>query len=721
MFHDGVIYFFSCSESNYGHYFVTCTDILTALFRNSYEVYLKYLRALEDKLYFSCSFEEDITLLNDVMDKTVAIIEIVTGLDIKTAAEQWKSYLKVNSKYAEKIRDRLNLLRPLSVLLCNIQQIINTVTTNKEVLDDKTRTRHLKLGSFILKIFIKLCDLHKGFLDDCLSLILEMLLLLYSCSKNCGNDGLINQELDTYICIGGAALLNQFFEDEHFFRELHNLFIRRMELPVNQFGMHNVVLIAMKKLVVSQSKAIHDLSAKYPFIEMVITLYNDVGLTIGTNFLLEGKDMYMSTVSVLMAFILSTVSASQYIQIEKLLFECFFSFNCHTALLVSDIVCLIARFTNESICLEMVQYLCETLMFWQVHLDTERPEYVIASATLIRLCKFLTEKSCDVISDKYCQNYASHLSYLLARGFCKRKPIPTLAIPDVSSLKEDYNVFVNKLKISGLRKYVEDKCETHKMYKMLIAGFNTTINEKNTSELGCSWNLFLVNQLLRILPIFLPNLSNTQIIQVLSGLHDLLKHGNTSIRVASANCLQKSAENKLPLDFESKDVCTKIADLYATLLADEDPLICQEAVESYSHFVANTDNKGINTLVLNQDNDVQEFLTLFQQKKITIKPKQRYLLLFHNRKFIYYHKCLKKIQLVDDIPYPPPKKLKHNTEDDFVQSSFCSILKEIKLVKDYLKSHELPVNSKGLLKAIGNEIDEIRNKAFNEETYEEFG
>lgn len=53
--------------------------------------------------------------------------------------------------------------------------------------------------------------------------------------------------------------------------------------------------------------------------------------------------MYMSTVSVLMAFILSTVSASQYIQIEKLLFECFFSFNCHTALLVSDIVCLIAR------------------------------------------------------------------------------------------------------------------------------------------------------------------------------------------------------------------------------------------------------------------------------------------------------------------------------------------------------------------------------------------
>lgn len=200
-----------------------------------------------------------------------------------------------------------------------------------------------------------------------------------------------------------------------------------------------------------------------------------------------------------------------------------------------------------------------------------------------------------------------------------------------------------------------------------------------------------------------------------------MKHGNTSIRVASANCLQKSAENKLPLDFESKDVCTKIADLYATLLADEDPLICQEAVESYSHFVANTDNKGINTLVLNQDNDVQEFLTLFQQKKITIKPKQRYLLLFHNRKFIYYHKCLKKIQLVDDIPYPPPKKLKHNTEDDFVQSSFCSILKEIKLVKDYLKSHELPVNSKGLLKAIGNEIDEIRNKAFNEETYEEFG
>lgn len=82
-------------------------------------------------------------------------------------------------------------------------------------------------------------------------------------------------------------------------------------------------------------------------------------------------------------------------------------------------------------------------MFWQVHLDTERPEYVIASATLIRLCKFLTEKSCDVISDKYCQNYASHLSYLLARGFCKRKPIPTLAIPDVSSLKEDYNVFVS--------------------------------------------------------------------------------------------------------------------------------------------------------------------------------------------------------------------------------------------------------------------------------------
>lgn len=67
------------------------------------------------------------------MDKTVAIIEIVTGLDIKTAAEQWKSYLKVNSKYAEKIRDRLNLLRPLSVLLCNIQQIINTVTTNKVI------------------------------------------------------------------------------------------------------------------------------------------------------------------------------------------------------------------------------------------------------------------------------------------------------------------------------------------------------------------------------------------------------------------------------------------------------------------------------------------------------------------------------------------------------------------------------------------------------------
>lgn len=163
-------------EQLYGDYFCKVNDILTKLYKTAAELQKLFLNFLT-KVQFNREIEEDIELLDSMLIYLYKLSLTLMTVDVKTMAESWKTYAALNGKFSEVIKDRHNIGEPIKKLCDYLLTLLEDILS-KEINDKEIIVKNSKVASFLLKLVIKFCELYNGYVTNCHSSLVNLLIFL---------------------------------------------------------------------------------------------------------------------------------------------------------------------------------------------------------------------------------------------------------------------------------------------------------------------------------------------------------------------------------------------------------------------------------------------------------------------------------------------------------------------------------------------------------------
>ncbi|CAK1552223.1 unnamed protein product [Leptosia nina] len=167
------------SEYIYGANISIAEQQLKDIFRACHELQLTYLMTMEKYYTFNLNEREEFDVLLEALDINLRICDVVQSLDIKTMAEQWKSYTSICEKYSKDLQDKdvySKCIRQLSGMVkSNLKLVLDMPTASGM---EKVVLRHVKVASFGIKISSKMSNIFKTGKND-YDVIVDLLIHLY--------------------------------------------------------------------------------------------------------------------------------------------------------------------------------------------------------------------------------------------------------------------------------------------------------------------------------------------------------------------------------------------------------------------------------------------------------------------------------------------------------------------------------------------------------------
>uniref|UniRef100_A0A0A9YRJ6 Uncharacterized protein n=1 Tax=Lygus hesperus TaxID=30085 RepID=A0A0A9YRJ6_LYGHE len=694
------------SENCYGSYFEESTTILTAFFKKSYEIQMKYYKALEEKIMFSSSFEEDITSLSQVLESVLTITETVVSLDIKTCVDQWKLYARLYSKHISDLKSIIDLSQPLALLTSNVQRILVELTSNQET-TEKSQLKLLKMGNFLLKMVVKLCELSECRFREGMKDLVELLLLLHSCTKTYEMTDDLKEEVRRFICVGSAPLLALLLKEEDFFKAYNNIRNSNEELTaVSKVGMVFLSLTIMKSTV--ERKAL-PFWIDLPLIESVIDLYDSCGLMMDMNSQFEGNDAYSSMISICAAFMIATTDESSFTKLESYLVSKLFNSELHTSVFICDYLCLIGRLTSDTYCLHLATYLSETLKLWP-NQSQHRPEYSIIGSLVHRLWNLLSPTSRKALNIKYTPEEAPHVHFWLGGSNSYAQTVLTkydsfCRHPSVSSF--------NALMASPppLIEYEIDPSD----YELISRTFDFVKNvisfvghRKNSSnhDLWCQ-KVFLYS--LKLLPPLLLTSPAEVITEVLEHLTKLVNSCKDAVKFPVLLFLTKSATNLGKASQTNSPLAHALTSLVLELMESQDQVVSSSTLDVWKTIV----NPQL-TQTLSTDSNLTEkysvIMNAHQQTANSAANSSFYRVLTSLPE--HEHFCVKRdVEYTSNLDVPPAKKFRADNSE----AQFTSILQRLQEDASLLKStcsqrgvsHQTKVQLEAIIEDLTSVVNEM--------------
>ncbi|XP_014261762.1 uncharacterized protein C1orf112 homolog isoform X2 [Cimex lectularius] len=704
------------SENIYGLYFANSTTILTAFFKKSYEVKSKYYKILEDKIYFQATYEDSLTLLLEVLEYICSIAEIVIELDVKSSVDSWRPFGKLAHKYVNNLRDRLCLKTPISLMGGNINQIVILVCKSEAPLDDKDRTKYLKIGSFLLKVIIKLCEAYKNYLADCGETLLRLLLVLYGL-KGTKLDQSVMNDLQRYMTIGASPLICHLIEDSGFYDALEKQRTDVDNLDEKEcFSFFLVVLVLMKQLIVSNPK-IKCIWSNCPLVETAILLYGKCGLDIDINTKLENEPFYSIFISTVSAYIISSYDQAKYSELEINLVKKLFQPEIHVALFVSDLFCSICRLTNNALCFDILCYFCNLLCSWPVNTKC-RPEYTIVGTTTARLFSLLPKKYQHSLKSEY--PVKENLS--LWRWFEKTSDV----IPDISNdfltifnsicdikTLTAYNNLVDMMDIYFKQDDFLEIANSMEIFDGIMTCLNCCSVNCSQDNLTSNWADYLFISLLKFTGSFMTSsktemsLCSSRTLEIFNFLQRFVQSYNASAKIAIARFLQSVTKLRISQCKEETAIFDAVSSLLVRLLNDKDLIVKQTALQSFSS-IARSPNDQVVKTVSKIDNAAQQMLHRYNQNGTDQRYKPCKLV-----GTVYLHKCIKMEEEseIDSllVGLPPAKKQRIDENDLLICQALEEIKKNVKIIKELSSQQSLSVRTKLLLKETLNDLNSVNS------------
>ncbi|BES98292.1 Hypothetical protein NTJ_11107 [Nesidiocoris tenuis] len=582
------------SENAYGVYFEESASILTTFFRKSYEVQTKYYRILEEKIVFSSSFEDDFNCLVGVMEAIVRMSEIVTSLDIKTCVDQWKIYAKLYAKHVPHLKNVVDITRPLHLLINSSLQISNLILENQENSPEKQRLKLLKIGNFLLKMIMRLCELCEFNFRQGWDELLGLLLVLHSCTRTYDLNETVKDELRRFICVGAAPMLTLFVNEDEFFKAYHQVKNSHQDLTVaSKIGLVFLSLSIMKNAVEGKTVEFWNSAA---LIELLFDLHDSAGLEIDWNSNFEGADAYSSMLSICAAYATCVIDESTLPSFENVLISKLFSGQLHTSVFVSDFLCLVGRLTSDQYCSQLVTYLCQGIKSWP-NLSFDRPIYKIVGLTVNRLWKLLGVESKATLRSKFPIESSPHVYYWLQEPDQYGK----ISIEKFNSFCENPSTaaFVSLMSLS-LPTDLPRSVHRGEVQR-IVANFKKIvqfIRSKYTDSPEDTWLLKLLLHMLNMVAAFLKNglIAPPSFAEILADLKLLTDVSDFPIILAIVGVFLSKSTDLTSLSL-TPSIVRSLAAMLIKMLSSEDKFVVSTALEMLQNFKESSSSKEIVLLV----------------------------------------------------------------------------------------------------------------------------
>ncbi|KAJ9589874.1 hypothetical protein L9F63_017029 [Diploptera punctata] len=745
------------SEKLYGTLFQTASEVLTKLFQRSRELQLKFLSLVTENLQFNCLFEEELVLLVETLEIFGKIGQLVSGLDIKTMAEQWKGYARLAFQYTDHLKPRLDVASPLQFLATDISNSLNKLV-EMDPPDMKFVTRSVKVGSFTLKIIIKFCDQYSGYLGTCHQQLLCMLLTMYRFSRPYLQMKRVPQEVihqvETHITIGAEPLLKHLVSEVEFAEKYFAYGNKLAEFQEDRLGFMLLSVSILKKLIHSKEderKLWINIEPENNIIFIVFRALDHCHAEMNWDLKIAGishsgepermTDLYEFVLTHMAGFILST-SAHKFVTVEQALVESLLQPSVWRAMLAMDIWCIVARSGSSDLCFQHLCVLLEILKCLVNHHGC--PEKVYVTTLAHRLFSFLSNKHKNMIVEKYPPAGASFVWQALSVKVLPEKLRASVtdillksAISDTETIitstatVQQYNDAVNS--IAAATQCCKLYLPTQAAMISSLAGHVVTLwqrvslrslTHEESSVKGSQWfNHFLAALCAITAPLTL-KMSNIQLIKVLVRLKEAVSRGPSSVRIMVLTVLRGLAKKFLDSTPDQMKVFQHIADLFSTLLQDKNHLVEVKAFEVFTYFAHVNSHETI--LALSVKNNVSlQFKTKQYLQKIPYKPHENKLLAYesyllqqsqakfsHNCKNVNLTVCkenseIAELKLTSEIEIQPPKKLKLTESENAVNKSIERLKQEISIIQEYCEAKSLPHAAKEELLQVSAQLKRL--------------
>ncbi|KFO75386.1 Uncharacterized protein C1orf112, partial [Cuculus canorus] len=649
------------SESVYCGHLHLISDLLQAVFKETYSLQKQLMELLDKISMDSASTEESITDMVSVIHTVLEICSVISNMDHALHANTWKFIIKQSLKHHSLLQCHLKHRDILSGLckdtLLSFHSCLQLAEQMKmseiqEGTDLRLFQKTVKLCRFFANSLVHYTKEFLSFFTDSCSQLHQLFLQIYSKFPPSLYASEIlevhRDEISRVFLVALDPLINQLLPFSPFMEQVLS---DKLGLPAEQQLPQCVVLITIMDKLSSQPEEVQTLWNTGKSLSLFAALFfsfqqcsGELSLpvrlpeVITTGQPAVSITLYHYVCVHLCSFIASTLP-SQFPQLEYALLDAVLSSSMITSLLAMDAWCFLARYGTAELCAHQIAVIAHLIKSW----PSDCCYQVSALGVLLRRMLFLMAPDHQVeFAHKFLPEEVENLSVwqhislkalnpdlrkqvacqlcVAALTQCRQWLNSKRALGELQPVNTALSVLLAACNFAG------DTLEAELQASILgvLGQFWTSLQAKQVSgEPGLQQTLCL---LLHLLEFFIQTLDAQLITQVFALQSSLVHLGPPDhVRLAMVDFLSSMGKVFIPQEAQ-RQVVPQLSCLFASLLADQTWLIHQHALEAFTHFAEETSHEDVVPQCLNSEetkNKVVSFLAKTRQVEETTEERSK--------------------------------------------------------------------------------------------------
>ncbi|XP_032553135.1 uncharacterized protein C1orf112 homolog [Chiroxiphia lanceolata] len=642
------------SESVYCGHLHLISDLLQAMFKETYSLQKQLMELVDMISMGSASTEDNITDIVSMIHTVLEICSVISNMDHALHANTWKFIIKQSLKHHSLLRCHLKhsdilggLCKDTLLSFDSCLQLAEQMKVSEiqEGTDLRLFQKTVKLCRFFANSLVHYTKEFLAYFSDCCSQLHQLFLQIYSKFPPSLYAPEIlevhREEISRVFLVALDPLINQLLPFSPFMEQVLS---EKLGLPPEQQLPQCLLLVTIMDKLSSQPEEVQTLWNTGKSLSLFSALFfsfqqcpGELALpvclpeVISTGQPAVPITLYHYVCVHLCSFIASTLP-SHFPQLEYALLDAVLGSTMITALLAMDSWCFLARYGTAELCAHHVHVIAHLLKAWPSDCHQFSALGVLLRRLLFMMApdhqvefahKFLPEEvenlavwqhiSLRALNPDLRKQVAGQLC-VAALAQCRRWLNSRRALGELPPVNTALSVLL------AACTFADDTLEAELKASVLgvLSQFWTLLQAKQVSDEPCLQQTLCL--LLHLLEFFIQALDAQLITQVFALQSSLFQLDPPDhVRLAMVDFLSFIGKVFIPQEAQ-RQVVPQLSCLFASLLADQTWLIHQHALEAFTHFAEETSHEDVVPQCLNSEeakNKVVNFLAKRRQVEET--------------------------------------------------------------------------------------------------------
>ncbi|XP_063905900.1 uncharacterized protein LOC135124621 [Zophobas morio] len=333
------------SQKIYTCYYKSVEEIVV-LFRKSQEVYTKYLSFLDTHLTIDFFNETHVVAYKKIVDTILEISRTLSGVNMKSMADSWKGFIGFVQKTPNNGVLSLNLSPAIQILTEEINNNLQLLTEG-EVPDSVKFNQNFKVTGFLVKVVLKLFETGLNLTDSYEDILIFWVMIFSWHDGFFRTNNFPEQIVD---CVSAIFHLSSesktpSMKDSGFLK----FCVMHEKFPTSKqnFGFLILINLLMKELpqlMEHEQELVNEFKIIF-LIRQVLNLTRSCYVEYYYDYDSDFYDEFIMNVAVVILLF-----PNQFWEIEDILMECVVGEHIWTSLIVTDIWCLVLKYSTDKVC-----------------------------------------------------------------------------------------------------------------------------------------------------------------------------------------------------------------------------------------------------------------------------------------------------------------------------------------------------------------------------------